>query len=107
MESSGGWEITVIKRQPRFATVQAEPDRTRAAITDLRTGFSPPIWPARRPRPPCPVPLTRVGLQDRDGPAANLQMEAAVAWIILTFAGVLEIVWAYSMKLSDGFTKLG
>jgi quaternary ammonium compound-resistance protein SugE len=34
-------------------------------------------------------------------------MEAAVAWILLAFAGVLEVVWAYSMKLSDGFTKLG
>ena len=46
------------------------------------------------------------GVQDRDGPAANL-MEAAVAWIILITAGVFETVWAYYMKLSDGFTKLG
>ena len=29
-----------------------------------------------------------------------------VAWVVLIFAGVFEIVWAYSMKLSDGFTKL-
>lgn len=29
-----------------------------------------------------------------------------MAWIILIFAGVFEIVWAYSMKLSEGFTKL-
>jgi quaternary ammonium compound-resistance protein SugE len=29
-----------------------------------------------------------------------------VAWVILIFAGIFEIVWAYSMKLSDGFTKL-
>jgi quaternary ammonium compound-resistance protein SugE len=28
-----------------------------------------------------------------------------VAWLYLIFAGILEIVWAYSMKLSDGFTK--
>lgn len=29
-----------------------------------------------------------------------------MAWIYLVVAGVLEIVWAYSMKLSDGFTRL-
>jgi len=30
-----------------------------------------------------------------------------MAWIALVLAGLLEIVWAYSMKLSDGFTRLG
>ena len=30
-----------------------------------------------------------------------------MAWIFLIIAGVLEVVWAYTMKLSDGFTKLG
>ena len=29
-----------------------------------------------------------------------------MAWILLTFAGLLEIVWAFSMKQSEGFTKL-
>lgn len=29
-----------------------------------------------------------------------------MAWIILFFAGLFEIVWAYSMKLSDGFSRL-
>lgn len=29
-----------------------------------------------------------------------------MAWIVLFFAGLFEIVWAYSMKLSEGFTKL-
>lgn len=29
-----------------------------------------------------------------------------MAWIVLIFAGLFEIVWAYSMKLSEGFTKL-
>ena len=29
-----------------------------------------------------------------------------MAWIILVFAGLFEIVWAYSMKLSEGFTQL-
>lgn len=29
-----------------------------------------------------------------------------MAWISLTAAGILEIVWAYYMKQSDGFTKV-
>ncbi|WP_297428057.1 quaternary ammonium compound efflux SMR transporter SugE [uncultured Acinetobacter sp.] len=29
-----------------------------------------------------------------------------MAWVILILAGIFEVVWAYSMKLSDGFTKL-
>jgi quaternary ammonium compound-resistance protein SugE len=33
-------------------------------------------------------------------------VEAAVAWIVLVIAGVLEVVWAFSMKQSEGFTKL-
>jgi quaternary ammonium compound-resistance protein SugE len=32
-------------------------------------------------------------------------MEAAVAWVVLFVAGVLEVVWAYAMKLSDGFAR--
>ena len=30
-----------------------------------------------------------------------------MAWIYLVVAGLFEIVWAYTMKLSDGFTKVG
>ena len=30
-----------------------------------------------------------------------------MAWVILITAGAFETVWAYYMKLSDGFTKLG
>ena len=30
-----------------------------------------------------------------------------MAWKYLLFAGLLEIVWAYYMKLSEGFTKPG
>lgn len=30
-----------------------------------------------------------------------------MAWILLVVAGLLEVVWAYTMKLSDGFTRLG
>ena len=29
-----------------------------------------------------------------------------MAWIFLVVAGLLEVVWAYTMKLSDGFTRL-
>lgn len=29
-----------------------------------------------------------------------------MAWIVLVIAGVLEVVWAFSMKQSEGFTKL-
>jgi quaternary ammonium compound-resistance protein SugE len=30
-----------------------------------------------------------------------------MAWIALFVAGLLEVVWAYFMKASDGFTKIG
>lgn len=30
----------------------------------------------------------------------------AMAWILLLVAGLLEVVWAFSMKRSEGFTKL-
>jgi quaternary ammonium compound-resistance protein SugE len=30
-----------------------------------------------------------------------------MAWIFLLAAGLLEIVWAFTMKLSDGFTRGG
>ena len=29
-----------------------------------------------------------------------------MAWIVLILAGIFESVWAYSMKLSEGFTRL-
>ena len=29
-----------------------------------------------------------------------------MAWIALLIAGLLEVLWAYSMKLSDGFSRL-
>lgn len=28
-----------------------------------------------------------------------------MAWLYLVIAGLLEVVWAYAMKLSDGFTR--
>ncbi len=30
-----------------------------------------------------------------------------MAWVLLLTAGLLEIVWAFTMKLSEGFTRLG
>jgi len=30
-----------------------------------------------------------------------------MAWLYLVFAGVLEVVWATFLKLSDGFSRLG
>lgn len=30
-----------------------------------------------------------------------------MAWIMLLVAGLLEVVWAFSMKQSQGFTRLG
>ncbi|MBP0446288.1 quaternary ammonium compound efflux SMR transporter SugE [Roseomonas sp. SSH11] len=30
-----------------------------------------------------------------------------MAWILLVFAGLLEVVWAFGMKASHGFTRLG
>ncbi len=30
-----------------------------------------------------------------------------MAWVLLLAAGLLEIVWAFSMKLSQGFTRPG
>lgn len=33
-------------------------------------------------------------------------MEAAMAWIVLIIAGLFEVVWAFSMKQSEGFTRL-
>ena len=29
-----------------------------------------------------------------------------MAWAILSLAGIFEVIWAYSMKLSEGFTRL-
>lgn len=30
-----------------------------------------------------------------------------MAWVLLVIAGLLEVVWAYTMKQSEGFTRLG
>lgn len=34
-------------------------------------------------------------------------MEPSMAWFSLIIAGILEVVWAFSMKQSEGFTKVG
>jgi quaternary ammonium compound-resistance protein SugE len=38
----------------------------------------------------------------RDDPDQGIEM----AWILLALAGIFEIVWAYAMKQSDGFSRL-
>lgn len=35
-----------------------------------------------------------------------LAEERCMAWMVLICAGLLEIVWAFSMKSSEGFSKL-
>lgn len=30
-----------------------------------------------------------------------------MAWVLLVIAGLFEVGWAFSMKLSEGFTRLG
>lgn len=30
-----------------------------------------------------------------------------MAWLLLVLAGLLEVVWAFTMKLSDGFSRIG
>ena len=43
----------------------------------------------------------------RPGRPGSFLKEGHMAWILLIFAGLLEVVWAYTMKLSDGFTRMG
>lgn len=47
------------------------------------------------------------GDDSRDGPALFVEGMAVMAWVLLFVAGLLEVVWAYAMKLSDGFTRPG
>ncbi len=28
-----------------------------------------------------------------------------MAWVVLVLAGMFEVIWAYSMKMSEGFTR--
>ncbi|MES2940760.1 MAG: multidrug efflux SMR transporter [Pseudomonadota bacterium] len=36
----------------------------------------------------------------------NITLSPSTAWLVLLVAGILETVWATSMKASAGFTKL-
>jgi quaternary ammonium compound-resistance protein SugE len=40
------------------------------------------------------------------GTARLFHKEPKMAWIMLLIAGLLEVVWAFSMKQSHGFTRL-
>jgi hypothetical protein len=43
------------------------------------------------------------GDDTRDGPV--LHRRAVMAWVLLFLAGLLEIGWAFTMRLSHGFTR--
>lgn len=49
---------------------------------------------------------TTLPKMDMLGRPSAVELGSLMAWIYLGVAGLLEIVWAYSMKLSDGFTRL-
>jgi quaternary ammonium compound-resistance protein SugE len=40
------------------------------------------------------------------GTARLFERKAGMAWIMLLVAGVFEVVWAYAMKQSEGFSRL-
>jgi len=42
----------------------------------------------------------------KTGTARQPEKDAVVAWIVLVVAGLLEVIWAFSMKQSQGFTRL-
>jgi quaternary ammonium compound-resistance protein SugE len=45
-----------------------------------------------------------MGAFRRDGPA--FRKEGHMAWLVLFAAGLFEVLWAFAMKQSDGFTRL-
>src|SRR5690349_8012995 len=50
------------------------------------------------------TPFTHPGDDIRDGPVLS-NGGAAMAWMFLLVAGLLEIIWALAMKLSQSFTR--
>ena len=62
-----------------------------------------------RTRGHVPVPRQAIALRrgrdDRDGPAFSVK-EGRVAWTMLLLAGLLEVIWAFFMKQSEGFIRL-
>jgi quaternary ammonium compound-resistance protein SugE len=38
--------------------------------------------------------------------AAFFSASNSLAWVLLVFAGLLEVIWAFAMKQSEGFTRL-
>jgi quaternary ammonium compound-resistance protein SugE len=53
----------------------------------------------------CEATSSPIWVQVRDGPVID-PLEDDMAWIALIVAGLFEIVWAFSIKQSDGFTRL-
>jgi quaternary ammonium compound-resistance protein SugE len=53
-------------------------------------------------------PIGRIPTEaSRDPGRAGIRQERRMAWTYLLLAGLLEVVWAFSMKQSQGFTQLG
>src|SRR5262245_9553173 len=87
----------------RFVTVVSRKHGAGGGMLLARAGhqaFQSKIEEAR-PRPP-PTHI-RVPSPGRPGPKEGRGM----AWLSLLLAGLLEIVWVYFMKQSQGFTKAG
>jgi quaternary ammonium compound-resistance protein SugE len=52
-------------------------------------------------------PIGRIPTEaSRDPGRAGIRQERRMAWTYLLLAGLLEVVWAFSMKQSQGFTLL-
>ena len=52
-------------------------------------------------RPICYLKALQLGR-----PRFNIRKIIMFAWVALLVAGLFEVVWAYTMKLSNGFTSL-
>src|SRR3546814_13104029 len=66
-------------------------DRGRLCIVDRKAGG--------------PIPLVDSCRAGRCVQQVSITEEAILAWVLLAIAGLLEVVWAFAMKQSYGFTK--
>src|SRR3546814_12218011 len=66
-------------------------DRGRLCIGDRKAGG--------------PIPLVDSCRAGRCVQQVSITEEAILAWVLLAIAGLLEVVWAFAMKQSYGFTK--
>ena len=71
-------------------------------MTNLPGHMPNPISTSAATTFPCPIGAVKTGTA-RHSPVPK---EACMAWLILIVAGLFEVVWAYAMKQSAGFTRL-